>query len=40
MPHHKAMTKDITQLRRLGDNSVKPIISFVNVLTDFSTELQ
>jgi len=40
MPHHKAMTKDITQLRKSGDNNVKPIISFVNALTAFFTELQ
>lgn len=37
MPHHEAMTKDITQLRTLSDNSVKPIISHMNTYLTFST---
>ena len=33
------MAKDITQLRRLGDNSVKPIISAVNASLPFLPDL-
>ena len=33
------MAKDITQLRRLGDNSVKPIISAANTLLPFLPDL-
>ncbi len=30
MPHHEAMAGDITLLRTLSDNSVKPTTSHVN----------